>query len=298
MADQDNNFEHTIITRLEDLTGPDDKYAYLVFLSGPMMGKMHHLSSGLVVVGRAADIEVPISDPSISRRHCQIEFSNGKTFIRDLGSTNGTFVNGARITEKELRDGDKVQLSTTTIFKYAYQDKAENVFHEEIYKMAVVDALTGAFNKRFFEDRIKEEFAYSLRSHIPLSLVMFDIDHFKKINDTYGHPAGDYVLAQIGAIARSMTRFEDTLARYGGEEFVILLKGSTLQGASLVSERIRKTVEEKAFEFEGQTIRITISIGIATLAERNFSDWEKMLKLADTLLYESKKNGRNRVTVC
>src|SRR5579885_808762 len=281
MDSEDDPLEHTLITKVEDFSAGSDKCAYLVFLSGPMMGQMHPLSAGTFVVGRATDNQIPISDPGISRKHGQLDFAGGKTFVRDLGSTNGTFVNGMRVKEKELRDGDKIQLSTTTIFKYAYQDKAENIFHEELYKMAVVDALTGAFNKRYFEDRMKQEFNYSLRSHIPISLVMFDIDHFKRINDTEGHPAGDAVLTQICNICRTIIRSEDTLARYGGEEFVILLKGSDLQGAALVAERIRKAVEDHTFAFEDKALRATISVGIASLVEQNFSDWEKMLKLAD-----------------
>lgn len=296
MSADDNNPDHTVITRVDDLSIPDEKYAHLVFLAGPQMGQMHLLQEGSVVLGRSADANIPIADLGISRRHCQIDYAGGITVIRDLGSTNGTFVNGARIQERQLGDGDKVQLSTSTIFKYTYQGRAENVFHQEIYKMATMDALTGAHNKRYFEERVREEFSFALRNNVPLSLVLFDLDHFKRINDEHGHPTGDHVLRQVGAIARSIVRQEDILARYGGEEFVILLKGSNAQGAVAVAERLRKAVESAALSFEGRTIGVTVSVGIAVLSGQNFADWSNMLKFADERLYQSKRSGRNRVS--
>ncbi|HSA60456.1 MAG TPA: GGDEF domain-containing protein [bacterium] len=296
MPADESNPEHTVITRVDDLSLPDEKYAHLVFLAGPQMGQMHLLKEGRVVLGRSADADIPIADLGISRRHCQIDYSDGVTVIKDLGSTNGTFVNGHRIQERQLGDGDKVQLSTSTIFKYTYQGRAENVFHQEIYKMATTDALTGAYNKRYFEERVREEFSFALRNNVPLSLVLFDLDHFKRVNDEHGHPAGDHVLKHVGGIARSIVRQEDILARYGGEEFVILLKGSNVQGAVSVAERLRKAVEAAPVVFEGRTIGVTVSVGIAVLAGQNFADWSNMLKCADELLYQSKRSGRNRVS--
>lgn len=296
MTAPEDPLDRTIITHIEDLGGAPDKYAYLIFLSGPLMGKMYPLREGAIVLGRGHENEIAVTDSGISRRHCEIRFSKGKAFVRDLGSTNGTFLNGRQVQERELLDGDKVQISTSTIFKYAYQDRAENAFHEELFKMAIIDPLTGAHNKRYFEGRIKEDFSFAIRNNVPLSLVMFDIDHFKKINDTYGHPAGDYVLKQVCDVGRSIIRIEDTLIRYGGEEFLILLKGAGLPGALSVAERLRKGIEEQSFEFEGKKIGVTASLGIATLADRNFTDWENMLKLADTFLYKSKNAGRNRIS--
>src|SRR5262249_54235939 len=156
-----------------------------------------------------------------------------------------------------LSDGDKIQISSSTILKYAYQDKIENIFHNELYKMAVVDALTGAYNRRYFEERIKEEFSYCLRNRVPLSLVMFDIDHFKAINDTYGHPAGDYVLAHVATLTRSIVRGEDLLARFGGEEFMVILKATDAAGALMLGERLRRLIDESHFEFDGHKIHVT-----------------------------------------
>jgi len=293
-AEHDDRTEATFISDIPSLG--KDKDAYIIFLSGPLMGKLHLLKDGKVILGRGNDVDIPINDLGISRHHAAIEFQKGTAVLKDLGSTNGTFINGHRVEESQLKDGDKIQISSSTILKYSYQDRTENIFHNELYRMAVVDALTGAYNKRYFEERIKEEFSYCLRNRLPLSLVLYDIDHFKKANDTYGHPAGDYVLGRIATLTKSVIRNEDIFARYGGEEFAVVLKTTDSSGALMLAERLRRLIDESDFEFEGKKIHITVSIGIATLSDENFSDWEAMLKLADTLLYKSKNGGRNRVT--
>lgn len=287
--------ESTVVTPIPDI-GKKEKHAYIVFLSGPLVGKIHLLDEGTITLGRAADIDIPINDPGISRQHIQIAYQAGKARIRDLGSTNGTYLNGRRIQEADLKDGDKIQISSNTILKYAFQDKIENIFHTELYRMAIVDPLTNAYNKRYFEERLKEEFSYCLRNQIPLSLLMIDIDYFKAVNDTYGHPAGDYVLARVAEIAASIIRKEDILARFGGEEFAVILKGTDSGGAWTLAERFRKLVDEAVFEFDGKKIHATISIGVATLQGKNLVDYEQMIQRADTLLYRSKKEGRNLVS--
>jgi diguanylate cyclase (GGDEF)-like protein len=287
--------EKTIITSISG-DKEREKHFYIIFLSGPLMGKMHLLEEGTVVLGRVGEVDIPINDLGISRKHCAILFHKGQAVLKDLGSTNGTFLNGKRVTEAELREGDKIQISSSTILKFDQQDKIENIFHKELYKMAVVDALTGAYNKRFFEERIQEEFSYCFRNKVPLALVMYDIDHFKKINDTYGHPAGDFVLSRMAGLTKTIVRSEDILARYGGEEFVVILKATDAEGALTLAERLRRLIEETDFEFEGKKIKVTISVGLATLVGQNLANWETMLKLADSLLYKSKNNGRNRVS--
>ncbi len=288
--------DQTIVTKMPELS-KKEKHAYVIFLSGPLMGKIHLLEEGKVVLGRGVDVNLTINDLGISRHHAAIEYKKGKAILQDLGSTNGTYVNGQKMDKIELKDGDKIQISSSTILKYAYQDNIENVFHNELYKMAVVDALTGSYNKRYFEERIREEFSYCLRNNVPLSLMMFDIDHFKTINDTHGHPAGDFVLSHISTLAKSIIRSEDILARYGGEEFMVVLKATDAAGAIILSERLRRLVDESEFEFEGKKIHVTISLGVCTLNGQNFGSWENMLKLVDTLLYKSKNSGRNRVSI-
>ncbi len=288
--------DQTIITQIPDFKKDKEKQAYIVFLSGPMMGKIHLLEERAITLGRATDIDIPINDLGISRHHASIQYKNGKAIVRDLGSTNGTYLNGRSIKESELQDGDKIQISSSTIIKFAHQDNIENIFHHELYRMAVVDALTGAYNKRYFEERLREEFSYCLRNNVSLSLMMLDLDHFKNINDTYGHQAGDFILSRTAILAKSIVRNEDILARIGGEEFAIILKAANAEGTLVLAERLRRLIDETEFDFEGNKIHITVSIGLTALSGENFSSWETMFKLADTLLYKSKNSGRNKVS--
>ncbi|MDO8461901.1 MAG: GGDEF domain-containing protein [Deltaproteobacteria bacterium] len=288
--------EETVVTNIPEASGDSKKQAYIIFLSGPLVGKIHLLEEGAITLGRGDDATIMIADLGISRHHLSLICETGKTLIKDMGSTNGTYVNGQRVKEYVLKDGDKIQISSSTIMKFAYQDNIENIFHKELYKMAIIDALTGAYNKRFFEGRLKEEFSYCLRNSVPLSLLIFDIDYFKKINDTYGHRAGDFVLTHLATLARSIIRTEDIFCRYGGEEFTVLLKGTDEAGGILMAERLRRLIEESDFTFDGQLMKVTISLGVTTLKGQNFTDSETMIKLADKYLYKSKNNGRNRST--
>lgn len=288
--------DQTVVTQLEKIESSGEKHAYILFLSGPLVGKLHQLNEGETILGRAQDSTIAVEDNRISRHHIAIILQNGETVLKDLGSTNGTFVNGKRIQSTILKDGDKIQLSSTTVFKFAYQDKQENIFHKELYKMAVIDTVTSIFNKRYFVDRLKEEFSHSKRANLPLSLLMMDIDHFKKINDTHGHLAGDFALAHLAATIKPMLRQEDIFARYGGEEFVIILRGADAKGAFQLAERIRTTVEKSAVQFEALTIPMTISLGVATLGHSDFKTPEEFIAAADHYLYESKEGGRNRTS--
>lgn len=288
--------DQTVVTQLEKIESSGEKHAYILFLSGPLVGKLHQLNDGETILGRAQDSTIAVEDNRISRHHISITLQHGETVLKDLGSTNGTFVNGKRVQSTILKDGDKIQLSSTTVFKFAYQDKQENIFHKELYKMAVIDTVTGIFNKRYFLDRLKEEFSHSKRANLALSLIMMDIDHFKKINDTHGHLAGDFALAHLAATIKPMLRQEDIFARYGGEEFVIILRGAEAEGAFQLAERIRTTVEKSAVQFEALTIPMTISLGVATLRNEDFKTPEEFIASADHYLYTSKEGGRNRTS--
>lgn len=288
--------DQTIITKIEKVESPGEKNAYILFLSGPLVGKLHQLNEGETILGRAPDSNIAVDDNRISRHHIAIALGRGETVLRDLGSTNGTFVNGKRIHSHTLKDGDKIQLSSSTIFKFAYQDKLENVFHKELYKMAVIDAVTGVFNKRYFLDRLKEEFSHAKRAGLSLSLIMLDIDHFKEVNDTHGHLAGDFALAHLAALIKPMVRAEDIFARYGGEEFAIILRGAASEGALQLAERIRSTIEKSPVSFETIRIPVTISLGVATLSREEAKTPEEFIAAADRYLYESKQGGRNRTS--
>jgi len=290
--------EKTIITKVTKLDDISQKKAYILFLSGPLIGKLLQLNEGITIIGRATEADIEINDARISRHHVRIEVAGGKVIASDMGSTNGTFVNGVRISKRELTDGDKIQISSQIVFKFAFQDKTENIFHKELYKMAIIDPVTNIYNKRYFLERLNEEFSHARRTKIPISILMIDIDFFKKVNDTHGHLAGDMILQKLADIIKQKIRNEDIIARYGGEEFISLLRGTGKEGALVLAERIRLFIEGVNFEFEGHKIKITISIGISSLEPgADFPTHEDFIKAADEKLYYSKEHGRNRTSV-
>lgn len=296
MTKKPETVEKTIVTQVGKIEEVGEKRAYILFLSGPLVGKLHALKDGETILGRSPDIELNINDARVSRQHVSIQVSPQETLLTDLGSTNGTFVNGKRAQTHVLQDGDKIQISSSTIFKFAYQDNLENIFHKELYKMAVIDAVTGIFNKRYFLDRLKEEFSHSKRANQPLGLIMMDVDHFKNVNDTLGHLAGDFVLAHLAKLVHQMVRASDVFARYGGEEFIMLLRSTDEKGTLQLAERIRETVAKTPATFESHQIPLTVSLGVALLNEADFGTIEVFIEAADQYLYRSKQSGRNRVT--
>ena len=269
--------------------------AYLVVLAGVSAGEMFKLQEDKTVVGRGPTVGVRLNDEGVSREHCQFMREGEKIIVADLGSTNGTFVNGIKVDRKELADGDKIMVGSTTILKFTYHDYLDEVFQRQMYESALRDGLTKVFNKKYFTDYLEKEFAFAARHKGPLALIFLDIDHFKKINDTHGHPAGDFVLAELSQMMAELLRTEDVLARFGGEEFTILCRGSDQNGAKIVAERLRRAVEERKFTFGGKEIPVTISLGIAAVPESGVNDHASFLAAADKALYEAKRSGRNRV---
>lgn len=291
-----DRIDKTMVSQIDRLDG-GTKMASILFLSGPLVGKIHVLEQGPTSIGRSPNADIPINDTRISRHHLQITVDGEDVEIQDNGSTNGTFVNGKRISTQKLQDGDKIQISSNTILKFALQDKTENIFQKELYEMAIIDPVTNAYNKRFFLDRIAEEFSLAKRTETPLSVLMVDLDFFKKINDTYGHLAGDFVLFQLVKIFKSLIRTEDVLARYGGEEFVAMLRNTHEEGAYFLAERIRNTTAAAPIKFEEHEIPVTISIGVASMDKDNIiNSTTEFISIADQNLYYSKEHGRNRTT--
>ena len=281
-------------TELKKRRGRDR--ASLVVLAGTNVGEMYRLEGVEVVIGRASNATVRLSDDGISRRHARV-FAEGAAFmVEDLGSANGTMVNGVRIAGKQaLEDGDKIRLGPTTILKFGFADDIEESFQQRMYDAALRDGLTGAYNKKYFLDRIDSELSYARRHHFDLSLLMFDADHFKRVNDTYGHLAGDAVLVKLSQIGMGALRQEDIFARYGGEEFAILCRGVKLQHAGVLGERLRGSVEAAVFEHEGRRMPVTISVGVASYPTSPVETPSQLIAAADNALYEAKRCGRNRV---
>ncbi len=265
----------------------------LVVVYGTKLGKLFNLTQPVMVIGRHRDADVSLPEDAISRRHAELWNEPGRVRLRDLGSTNGTFVNHRTVEQVELQHGDMIKVGGT-ILKFLASGNIESAYYEEIHQLTIGDALTGAFNRRHFGEHLEREFSRSRRHRRPLSLALFDIDHFKKVNDTYGHVTGDYVLRELGHTVRERIRQEELFARYGGEEFVVLLPETGRNEALTFAEQLRALVEDHAFVFDGHRLRITVSVGVAELSE-DMDSPEDLVRAADSKTYEAKQAGRNRV---
>jgi len=263
----------------------------MVVIYGEFLGRRYEINSAPLTVGRSPDCGIQLSDDSVSRQHCRASPGDDGVVLVDLNSTNGTYVNGTAVSARHLRDGDRVQVGRS-IFKFLMGSNVEQAYHEEIYRLKTTDGLTGANNKRSFDEELQREFHRFLRYGRPLVLVMFDIDLFKKVNDTYGHLAGDRVLSELGRLIGGAVRSEDTFSRYGGEEFALLLPEMGLDDGIRFAERLRADVAAARFEFDGMTIPVTISGGVAG-AHSDMTGPDKFVAAADERLYAAKNHGRN-----
>jgi diguanylate cyclase (GGDEF)-like protein len=296
MRDEDQTTIHSIEFRS---SGAANACACLVILSCSnqlLVGRMLKLEKPAVVIGRDEIADFQVVDDGVSRRHVRLEReSDGGWRLLDLGSTNGTFINGRPARQQRLADGDRIQIGRTTVLKFGVQDQIEESYQRSLYDRATRDGLTGLYNKKFFIDALQPAVAASVRHATALSLVMLDIDHFKRINDTFGHPAGDRVLREVSDALTRMVRTEDLLARYGGEEFALLLRDTDQEQAERCAERCRREVEAQLLDPSALRIRVTLSAGVACLPDRELDDAEALTAAADRELYEAKRLGRNRV---
>lgn len=288
----------TAIRHLDDDSSKNSKrQAVLVVMTGPTTGQTIYLETKDVWhLGRSNQIDITFQDASVSRNHCKISFSSPDQWsAEDLGSSNGTWVNGEKIDRRVLQSGDRIQLGSVVIVKFMLQDELEATFQRELYESATKDALTGLYSKRFFMDQLDVEFNFHKRTKKPLSVVVCDLDFFKKINDTYGHLAGDKVLHETGRLFLNILRKGDLVGRYGGEEIVFFLRETPLPGAKVFAERLRKLIETHIYMYESKKIPVTASFGVATLTNDNYKDVAELIKVADEFLYKAKQSGRNRV---
>lgn len=301
--DDDDNLDKTSIVPSDTFRMKMEKVEEappsVVLLMGPInqIGKQWQLGEEPLQIGRAIDSSVCVDDRSVSRSHAKLTLEAGRAYVEDLGSSNGTEVAGKKLSpgdRVELTDNDQVKTGNV-IFKYLERGNIEAVSNQASFDRSQIDGLTQIFNKRAFVDKIEETFKRAKLMEVPLCLVVFDLDKFKNVNDTYGHRAGDFVLTEIASLIKKQLRPGDFFARYGGEEFTLLLGGTDIKTGVEVADRIRHLVEKHDFTFEGTTLPVTISMGVSTITEE-ISNWEELFEIGDKALYKSKEDGRNRVS--
>ncbi|MCB0404306.1 MAG: GGDEF domain-containing protein [Bdellovibrionales bacterium] len=299
MSDNENRDRTIVVTEKVRLEENGSTYEpYLIQISGRETGQMYNLKGRNVKLGRDPSCQIPLDDPHVSRNHAEIIWRNGtELVIRDVGSTNGIFVNGKKVQEQVLLDGDKILIGTRLYFKFCYQDSVDQSYQQNLFRAANIDGLTQLYNKKYFVDVLSKEFSFAKRNKTPLSLMMIDVDHFKKINDTHGHIAGDLVLKHIGQYLHKSLRLENIACRYGGEEFAIILRNVDATTAMQIAERVRLNVEKQPVTYRNDNIFITISLGVATLDNGNFETIEDFIRAADECLYAAKQGGRNRTVM-
>lgn len=286
----------TRVTNVQNvLDGAPTGSECLVVIYGANIGRKYELFEDVCTIGRDPDSTVVLESDAVSRRHARIEKLMDARFIIDMNSTNGTYLSDTPVKPRaKLESGAFIKIGDT-IFKYLAGDHIETAYFEEIYRMMVIDGLTQIANKRALDDFLEKEMARARRYERPLSVLMMDLDHFKAVNDQHGHLTGDVVLKEMAEVIRERIRREELFARYGGEEFVIVLPETDRKGGIEFAENVRRMVEGLEVYFEGQTIRITISIGVADFDLANHKGPEDLLKAADKNLYIAKHDGRNCV---
>jgi two-component system cell cycle response regulator len=285
--------EPTVVTTLRALEDMGRQPACLVVIHGDNIGHKYDLDVKVLTIGRGRDNDICVNHRSVSRNHSEVHVDEHGAQLRDLQSTNGTLVNDQPVGTVYLRDGDRIKVGRT-VLKFISGSNVEAAYHQQVYTMTRYDSLTGIYNRRSFDERIADEVERSHRYGRPLALVMFDIDHFKRCNDTYGHRGGDYVLHGVAQLVQERARKLDFVARYGGEEFAIIITEFDPPYANLFAEDIRVLVQNQHFEFEGHVIPITISVGLVTWSPR-FDGAGQLIEAADQCLYQAKASGRNRV---
>ncbi|MDH5674159.1 MAG: GGDEF domain-containing protein [Myxococcales bacterium] len=293
--DSDHDIK-TRVTTLEELKVKRKGEDCLVVIYTPTqanLGQRYVLHKDVTSIGRDRENDIVLDSDSVSRRHAKLEHRDGHFYVIDLDSTNGTFLNDdTPVTANQMRRGDQLKIGDT-IFKYLSGSDVEAQYHETIFNMTITDGLTDISNKKQLDNVLDKEMPRARRHNRELSLLMIDIDHFKSVNDTYGHLAGDTVLRELAGVLQKRLREDDSLGRYGGEEFCAILPETSLAGAVQIAEELRLMVERHVFMVEGEKILVTISLGAAELNDD--MDRKGFYKAADEMLYEAKRSGRNRV---
>lgn len=269
----------------------------LVRMNGSFVGQVVPIDTTSYVIGRAPESEIWVHEEGVSRLHARVERTEEGVLVTDLGSANGSFVGGQRIERHVLKDGDLLQVGSAVMFRYCHTDAEHERMLATLYEASVRDPLTGAYNREHLDERLNAEISYAKRHKTEVGLIMFDLDLFKSINDTYGHPAGDQVLVAVCKTVHGTLRLEDVLARYGGEEFAVVLRNIPLPGVRALAERLRERVAAIRIRVTQGVIIPTASFGGATLAQLKDATPTALVAAADRCLLEAKRRGRDRVVI-
>lgn len=285
------------LTPTPELVRDTTRCPHLVLLFGRDIGQVFKLDQTRTRLGRDRSCEIQLADSGISRQHVSIARDPiGRCTVRDLGSRNGTYLNEHRIARPELlRNNDLVHIGSNTVLKFIDSENPEADYALSMYEAAMNDVLTGVHNRRSLEEQLAKELAFARRHGVPLAVLLLDLDHFKRINDTHGHLVGDQMLKEFAELVGGSVRTEDTLGRYGGEEFAIICRHTGPTGATTKAERIRVLVSGHLFCAESHRLRLTVSIGVAAFDDTEGLGPQSILAYADHALYQAKQAGRDRV---
>lgn len=280
-----------------DQSNQEHSPAILLSTRGQNIGQRFDLQplKAHYTIGRDESCDIAIEDDSVSRQHCELKWIEDDWFVEDLESMNGTFVNGHRVDRAPLRNDDLIKAGSA-IFRFLKRDNIEQAFHGAIYQLAVFDALTELHNRRYFDEFLDREFSRAKRHDRHLALMLFDVDHFSAINETYGTITGDHVLQAIGEKLGQRIRREELLARYTSDCFALVLPDTTLDGAKKFAEIIRHTMEISIFELDGVKVPTTVSVGIG-FYHSEMSTMDDLKSEAESALFRAKRNGRNQVSL-
>ena len=278
---------------------PEDTSApYLIVLQGTRVGELHKLAQPRLVVGRGETADIQLTaDEGVSREHTEILVDGPRVTIRDLGSRNGTYCNGARVDTLEVADGDKIVVGSTTMLKFSHQQGIERSYWRDLHKGAARDASTRALRREFFLERLEGEVAFALRHATPLAVVMWDLDRLAAVNDQYGQAAGDRVLTSTARTVSGAIRREDIFARYGGEEFAVACRATNMARAFRVAERLREAISDLVVTVGEDRLRVSASFGVAVCPNHGVSGAADLMAAADAAVSRAKIGGRNRTEI-
>ncbi|WP_108818076.1 GGDEF domain-containing protein [Pseudovibrio sp. Alg231-02] len=272
----------------------DNSQPGIMFVSGNETGQVHLLTAPRVQIGRSPDCQIMVRDASVSRQHLLLETTPEGVQAIDLKSRNGVFVNGNKIKRCWISPNDVIRIGPKIILRYSLFSNVELDVLRKMHRASTMDPLTLTYNRKYFSGHLKQLEELPAKKKRNLSLILIDIDYFKRINDTFGHQLGDQALNHIATIIRTTVRGDDIVCRYGGEEFTILLSDTSNTVSTEIAERIRNRIESNPLRRDGNTIRLTVSIGVAIVEEAN-GNLDNLFKLADARMYAAKRRGRNQV---